>query len=109
MRVARGHRSPSRAPLRGSLRSVLSGRPGLRGGRARSRGEEGLGGVRGQVADHASVDDIREVSLEDAAGLLLGVVVGAIGVDRLARGSQRSWVTAIRCRIALMRRLPPGL
>src|SRR5450755_2228877 len=83
-RLARGHRSPSMAPLRGSLRSALAGRPGLRGGRARSCGEEGLGGVRGQVADHAPMDDIGEVALEDAAGLLLGVVVRArLGVEAL--------------------------
>jgi hypothetical protein len=97
-------------PLPGSLRLGRVG-PSLTARRLRGLGsEEGLGGVRGEVTDHAAADDIREVSLEDAAGLLLGVVVGArIGVDRLARGSQRSWVTAIRCRIALMRRLPPGL
>ena len=69
-----------------------------------------IAGALCEVADHAAVDDVGEVAFEDAAGLLLGVAVGArVVVERCARGSQRSWVTAIRCRIALTRRLPPGL
>ena len=44
-----------------------------------------------QVMDHAAVDDIREVTLEDPAGLLLGVLsVGAcLGVDLLG-----AWLAA---------------
>jgi hypothetical protein len=36
-----------------------------------ARGQEGLGRVwgRGEVTDHASVDGVGEVALEDAAGL----------------------------------------
>jgi hypothetical protein len=42
------------------------------------------GGELGEVADHAAMDDIGEVSFEDPAGLFLGVAVGArVGVDRL--------------------------
>ena len=68
-------------------------------------GELGL-----QVADHAPVDDVGEVALEDAPGFLFCVPAGAcVCVDACARGSQRSCVIAIRYRIALMRRLPPGL
>ncbi len=48
----------------------------------RSCSEEGLGKERGLVVGHAPVDDIREMSLEDPASLLLGVAAGA----RLVRG-----------------------
>ena len=43
--VARGRRSPSRMPLRGSLRSALSGHPLTARSRARLCSEEGLGRV----------------------------------------------------------------
>jgi hypothetical protein len=66
--------------------------------------------TRLEVAGHAAVDDVAEVALEDAHGFFLGVPAAA-GVDttkiRRARGSHRSWVTAMRCRQALTRRLPP--
>jgi hypothetical protein len=40
--------------------------------------------VRGEVADHAPVEDVGEVALEGAPRLLLGVAVGArLGVDAL--------------------------
>ena len=43
-----------------------------------------------QVADHAAVDDVGEVALEDAAGLLLGVPAGArVDVDALG-----AWLAA---------------
>ena len=43
-----------------------------------------IGGALCEVANHAAVDDVGEVALEDAAGLLLGVAAGArVGVDRL--------------------------
>src|ERR1035437_7143439 len=47
--------------------------------------EEGMiGGALCDVADHAAVDDVCEVALEDPAGLLLGVAAGArVFVERL--------------------------
>jgi len=78
--------------------------------RARLCSEEGLGELSGEVTGHTAVDDIGEVALEDPAGFLL-VCPRARALAKIAwaRGSQRSWVIAMRCRTALMRRLPPGL
>src|SRR5476651_593198 len=82
--VARCYRSPSRMPLRGSLRSALSGHSLTARRRARLCSEEGLGELSGLVTDHAAVDDIGEVALEDPAGFLLGMSAGArVGEDRL--------------------------
>jgi hypothetical protein len=58
--------------------------------RARLCSEEGLGGVRGQVAGHAPIHDIGQVALEDAAGLLGDVVVGA----RRRRDARRAALSA---------------
>ena len=71
--VARGRRSLSRMPL-ARLAALGPVGPSLTArGPAWLCSEEGLGGVWGQVTGHAAVDDIGEVALEDAAGLLLGV------------------------------------
>ena len=61
------------------------------GWRARLCGEEGLVGELGlQVADHAPVDDVGEVPLEDSAGFSLGVPAGArVCVDALG-----AWLAA---------------
>src|ERR1035437_7882686 len=47
--------------------------------------EEGMiGCALCDVADHAAVDDVREVALEDPEGLLLGVAAGGRGfVERV--------------------------
>jgi hypothetical protein len=63
--------------------------------RARLCSEEPLGGDRGavsggEVADHASVDDVGEVAFEDPAGFFLGVPAGArVSVDALSAQLRR--------------------
>ena len=82
-----GHRSLSRGA---AARLAVLGPVGppltARRPRGVSCSQEGLGGELGfQIADHAAVDDIREVAFEDPASLLLGVTAGSrLGVDRLS-------------------------
>ena len=46
-----------------------------------------IGGVLCEVADHAAVDDVREVALEDAASFFLGVAtLASVLVERLCSG-----------------------
>src|ERR1035438_8715660 len=93
----------------GCVQAELSSGPSVtaRGPGARLCCEELLGGVCGEVAGHAAVDDIGQVAFEDAAGLLLGVwSVGAgVGVDRLG-----AWLAAqLRDRHAVQDGVDPAV